>query len=147
MQFLSKSFPVAEDHIIMATGGVSICVSIISAIMTYLKLGERSSAHLQAQMAWQTFYNSIKHQLSLTAELREDPQEFLQKTKTAYDRLFELSPLVGDSFISAVRRKVQRNSSAAFQVPCYLNGYQHQSVFGQDDYEDNTEASEHAPEV
>ena len=78
MQFLSKSFPTVESHIVTATGGLSILVSIISSVMTYLKLGERHQANMHAQMQWQSFYNSIKHELSLAPALRADPHEFEQ---------------------------------------------------------------------
>lgn len=141
MQFLSKSYPVFESSIVTGTAATSISVSIISAVMTYLKLGEFKTKHEISQVAWQNFYNTVKHELSLARGLREDSTEFLQKVKQNYDRLFEISPICNRGFIQAIKKKVMKNTSPQFVIPCYLNGFQHTPVFKQEQYEDNTEES------
>ena len=139
MQFLSKSYPAIESTIVTCTAGTSIAVSIISAVMTYLKLGEFKTRHETSQVAWQNFYNTVKHQLSLSRDLREDSTEFLQKVVASYHRLFEISPICNHGFIRAIKKKVKKNNSAGFQIPTYMNGFKHTPVFQDDQFEDNTD--------
>ena len=142
MQFLSKSYPRFENGIVTCTAATSISVSIISAVMTYLKLGEFKNKHETSQVAWQNFFNNLKHQLSLTRELRDDSDEFVQATKSLYDELFKTSPMCNQGFIRAVKKKVVRTCTPRFQIPSYLNGFRHTPVFGQDGFEDNTFSDE-----
>ena len=138
-QFLSKSFPQFESTIVTCTASVSITVSIVSAVMTYLKLGEQKTKNEVSQVAWQNFYNTVSHQLNLARELRQDPEAFLEEVKKSYDRLFEISPICNRGFILDIRRRVMKNSTPEFQIPCYLNGFRHTHVWG-DAFEDNTES-------
>ena len=140
VQFLSKSFPAVEGLIVTCTASVSICVSIITAIMTYLKLGENKSKNEISAVAWQGFYNNICHQLNLARHLREEADQFLADVKQSYDRLFEISPICNRGFISQVKKSVRKNATNAFQIPCYLNGYHHTMVYREedDDFDDNT---------
>ena len=140
VQFLSKSFPTVEGMIVTCTASVSICVSIVTAIMTYLKLGENKSKNEISAVAWQGFYNNICHQLNLARNLREESDKFLADVKQSYDRLFEISPICNRGFIRQVKRSVRQNATEAFQIPCYLNGFHHTRVYREenDEYEDNT---------
>ena len=85
--FIAKSYKGAEEVITNITGGVSILVSIISAVGSYLKLGETMSKHEVAEVSWQHFYNTIKHELNLRRDLRRDPGEFLEEIRILYNRL------------------------------------------------------------
>ena len=142
MQFLSKSFPRYENAIVTGTASISISVSIISAVMTYLKLGEAQSKNEVAQIAWQNFYNTVSHQLNLARELREEPNEFLQKMKTDYDRLFEISPICSRKFIVAVKKRVRKHATDRFQVPPYMNGFKHTNVWKNNNQEDSYESND-----
>ena len=74
-----------------------------------------------AEIAWQNFYNGIKHQLGLKRELRLEPAEYISTVKTDYDRLFEISPICNQDLITKTRKQLQKNASADFQIPNYLN--------------------------
>jgi len=139
LQFLSKSFPAYESGIVTGTATISISVSIISAIMTYLKLGEQQTKNEVAQIAWQDFYNRISHQLNLARELRDEPTEFLQKIKTDRDRLFEISPICSSKFILKVKKRVLKHATDEFQVPPYMNGFKHTRVWREGNEEDDEE--------
>ena len=142
MQFLSKSYPAIEGTIVTITASTSISVSIISAVMTYLKLGESKTKNEVAQVAWMNFYNSVSHELSLARELRQAPDEFLKKVKADFDRLHEISPICARHFIKAVKKKVRKNAPDTFQIPSYLNGFKHTNVWVEEnDLESN--ASNH----
>ena len=129
MQFLSKSYPEFEDTIVTCTAATSITVSIVSAVMTYLKLGELKTKHEISQVAWQNFYNTVKHELALAPNLRKDPVEFLNEIKSDYERLFEISPMCDRSLMKKVKKRVLANATEEFQIPCYLNGFRHTQVY------------------
>ena len=138
-QFLSKGYPDIEQYIVTGTASISILTAIISAVASYLKLGESKSKHEQSANAWLLFNNEVKHQLGLAREYRQDPIEFLQTTKTQYDRLFELSPICSSEMIKAIKKKIKAHASDQFECPTYLNGFKHAEVYNSDDeFESNS---------
>ena len=50
-QFLSKGYPEIEQHIVTGTASLSILTAIISAVGSYLKLGESTNKHERQCMA------------------------------------------------------------------------------------------------
>jgi len=139
-QFLSKGYKEIEQYIVTGTASLSILTSIISAVAAYLKLGESKAAHEQAANQWLLFQNEIKHQLGLHRSKRADADEFLQNTKTHYDRLFELSPICSSETIAEVRKKIHANATEAYHVPSYMNGFAHSTVWREpdDSFEENS---------
>ena len=136
--FLSKGYPNAEEAITNTTAGISILVSIISAVQSYLQLGETKSKHEIAEVSWQNFYNGIKHQLHLRRDLRDPAMEYLQDVKTSYDRLFEISPICNKGLMKKVKKQLKK-ADGQFQKPNYMNGWEHTEVYNEDDeYEDNS---------
>ena len=141
LQFLSKGYKEIEQYIVTGTASVSIFTSILSAVAAYLKLGESKAAHEQAANQWLLFQNEVKHTLSLHRSKRQDAVEFLQNTKTQYDRLFELSPICSNEMIHIIKKKIAAHASDEFQVPTYMNGYSHSTVWREandDDFESNS---------
>ena len=140
IQFLSKSYPAHESMIVTCTGATSIIVCIITAIMTYLQLGENKSKHEISAGAWQGFYNQVSHQLNLARDLREDSQKFLADVRQQHARLFEISPMCNRSFLQSVKKSVTQHATAEFQIPFQFNGFRHTNVWRQEDdeYEENT---------
>ena len=137
--FLSQGYESLSEYITNITGGISIFVSIISAVASYLKLGETKSKHEIAEISWQNFYNGLKHTLNLRRGLRPEPTEYLQEVKTSYDRLFEISPICNQSLIAKVKKKLIKNATPEFKIPNYMNGWEHTTVYESDeDYEDNS---------
>jgi hypothetical protein len=141
LQFLSKSYPAAESIIITSTAGLSIFTAIISAVASYLKLGESKAAHEQSANAWLLFHNEMKHQLLLCRSKRQDADEFIQVCKTQYDRLFELSPICSSNMIKAIKTKIKNNATGPFETPSYLNGFRHTEVYVDSDGGDFEENS------
>ena len=137
--FLSKGYPTAEEYITNSTAGISVIVSIVAAVGSYLKLGETKSKHEIAEVSWQNFFNGIKHELKLRRGLRTDPEDYIQDIKTSYDRLFEISPICNQGLISKVKRQMVKNATPEFQLPNYMNGWEHTRVYQEDDeFEDNS---------
>ena len=127
--FLSKGYPDVEEAITNCTAGISILVTIISAVGSYLKLGETKSKHEAAEIAWQNFYNGIKHQLNLRQDLREEAEPYIGEIKTNYDRLFEISPICNQKLISKVKSSIKSKATEEFQIPNYMNGWEHTHVY------------------
>ena len=140
LQFLSKGYEQIEQYIVTGTASISILTSIISAVAAYLKLGESKAAHESAANQWLLFQNEIKHTLGLHRNKRQDAAEFLQNCKTQYDRLFELSPICSSDMISVIKKKIAAHATEEFQVPTYMNGYTHSTVWREadDDFEENS---------
>ena len=131
--FISKSYKSAEEILLNITGGTSILVSIVSAVSSYLKLGETKQQNLKAEIEWQHFFNSIKYELALRREYRTNAAEFISKVKVDYERLFEISPIVNQEIINATKSKLKKHvDHTVFQIPNYLNGFRHTSVYGTD---------------
>jgi hypothetical protein len=138
-QFLSKGYPNIESLIVTGTASLSILTAVISAVASYLKLGESKSKHEQSANAWLLFHNELKHQLSLKRDLRIDAVEFVAQAKTQYDRLFELSPICSASTIKKIKKKIAAHASDLFVTPTYLNGFRHTAVYNSDDeFSENT---------
>lgn len=136
---LSKGYPEAEEYILNGTAGISILVSIISAVASYLKLGETKSKHEYAEVSWQNFYNGIKHQLGLARSLRSEPEEYISEVKTNYDRLFEISPICNQALLSKVKRQLSKHATPEFKIPNYMNGWDHTNVYhSEDEFQDNS---------
>ena len=144
LQFLSKGYEKLESHIITGTAGLSIVVSIISSVSSYLKLGEMKSKHETAQVSWQGFHNTLKHELSLRRELRQPAAEFLSETQTSHRRLMEISPIIEQELITKTKKKIKSIAKKDFSVPNYLNGYSHTKVFRteEDSFPDNSVAED-----
>lgn len=140
-QFLSKSFPRYEKGIITATGSTSVLVSILTAAMSYLKVGEMSANHAKSQSEWNSLYNGIRTQLTLAPHLRMEGSEFLQKVRADYKQLMEFSPLPGRGAIKRVKRAIKKSQHPDFTVPPTMNGFGGITIYREgddDEFEENT---------
>lgn len=142
LSFASKGYPNIEEVMLTSTAGISILVSVISAVSSYLKYPERKSHHRIAMDGWQGLLNNIKHTLGLQRDQRPNPEEFALEIKTIYDRLYEISPPLEQSLISLTKQKIARTARPGFAIPSYLNGWHHTSVWREEDdsYVDNSES-------
>ena len=139
LQFLSKgAAPEVEKHIVTGTASVSILTAVLSAVASYLKIGESMSKHETSSNAWLLFHNELKHQLSLARDKREPAVEFLTSVKQQYDRLFELSPICSSGMIATIKKKINTHATESFETPTYLNGFRHTEVYEDSDFEENT---------
>jgi hypothetical protein len=146
LQFLSKSFDGIENTLITCTASLSIIVSLLSAVMSFLKIGESMTKNEIALTEWGNFHDSVQHQLALRRQDRLDPAEFLDWVKQQQKRLFEISPVCNEKFIRQTKKKIRKVASDKFKVPHYLNGYEHAKIWKEpvddDEFEDN-ESDEH----
>ena len=128
LQFLSKGYPDIEQYIVTGTASLSILTAIISAVSSYLKLGEQMSRHEQSANQWLLFHNGLKHQLSLRRDKRQEADLFVKECKTQYDRLFELSPICSSGQIKAIKKKIHAIAPENFVIPTYCRFPAHRGV-------------------
>ena len=122
----------------MSTGSISVLVSLISAVSTFLKFGEAKTTHEAATNAWLNLYTEITGQLGLRRELRVEAGEFIQNILQKYSHLFELSPIVKQTFITKVKKKIKKNNNQ-FRTPIYLNGISPTRTYREDEeFSDNS---------
>ena len=138
LALLSKSYPAIESTIVTGTAGLSILVSIISAVDTFLAPGGMMSKHEAAKHSWVDLENLINHTLGLRRDLRDQAEEFLQIVKVRRDRLFEISPICSRDLIKRARKKIQKHATPEFNVPNYLNGFAGTRVWREERWEQNT---------
>ena len=141
--FISSSLEskTAEKYLIIGTGGLSICCSVLSAISNYLKLGQNSESHRAAELCWTKFYNSLMFQLKLTREYRGDAVELLRELTQEYDRMYEISPVLKKGFVSKMKKRLRKKKLPHFKKPWYLNGWSHMQAYdAEEEYADNSEA-------
>ena len=137
LALLSKSYPDIESTIVTGTACVSIVVSIISSIDSFVAPGNTMQQHESAKHSWVDLENLINHQLGLRRDLRETAEEFLQIVKVRRDRLFEISPICSRDLIKRARKKIQKHATPQFNVPNYLNGFAGTRVW-REEFEDNS---------
>jgi hypothetical protein len=108
--------------------------------MSYLKIGESMTKNEISLVEWQSFHNQLQHQLALPRCDRQDPEEYIETVKQQYDRLFEISPVCNQKFISQTKKKIKRIATDEFQIPNYLNGFRHATVCegSDDEFADNS---------
>ncbi len=140
LQFLSSSFPALENNIITGTASLSIIVSLLSAVMSFLKIGENMTKNSISLGEWQNFYNALSHQLALSREERQEPEKLIEWVKTTYDRLQEISPVVSQTIITSTKKKIRKIGNELFHVPNYLNGVMHTKIYREpdDEFEENS---------
>ena len=131
IQLLSSQFPSIEQHIITGTATLSIFTSILGSISAYLKLDEKKSQNLQAEMGWQNFHIKIIHTLSLSRSKRAEAKKFVDKIHQEYDRLFEISPMLSKETTTNVKKIMNKTlgDDDNFVIPNYLNGFHHAYVY------------------
>ena len=135
LQFLSNSQndTATAQIIITSTGTISVFVSILSAVNSFLKFSELKKTHESVCNAWLSLYSQISSQLALSRDLREQADEFVANIMNQYNHLYEISPIIRRPFIERVKRKLvsqnDEHPDQAIECPPYLNGLRRTSIF------------------
>jgi surface polysaccharide O-acyltransferase-like enzyme len=135
LQFMSSSQTdkATAQIIITSTGTISVFVSILSAVNSFLKFAELKKTHESVCNAWLSLYSQISSQLALSRDLREPPDEFVASIMNQYNHLYEISPIIRRSFIERVKRKLiiqnDEHPDQAIECPPYLNGLTQTAIF------------------
>ena len=84
----------------MGIGAVNIFAGILTTIAQFLKISELNEAHRASSISWDKFYRNIKVELAKSRDERIPVNHMLKMCKEEFDRLMEISPSIGDKFIS-----------------------------------------------
>ena len=118
--FASDNFGDQKENVILAVGGLSILISIISSIAQYLKLAELKENHRISSFHWEKFFTKLKVQLMLKRDSRRRLPDFYDDVMTEYHRLKEISPI----FQKKIAASAKKNKGYQhLTVPFYLNGF------------------------
>ena len=137
LALLSKSYPNIESHIVTGTAGLSILVSVISAVSTFLNPGNQMSKHQVAKHSYTEVEEMIVHQLGLRRDLRIAAEEFLQDIKVRRQRLNEISPILSKELIHKAKVQIRKHAAPGFNVPRSLNGFS-PTVIWREQWEENS---------
>ena len=118
--FASDNFGSQKNNVILAVGGISIIISVISSIAQYLKLAELKESHRISSFHWEKFFNKIRVQLMLKRESRRRLPDFYDDLINEYQRLKEISPIFQRKIESSAKKK---KGYEHLNVPFYLNGF------------------------
>lgn len=138
--FISESYSdLTRKYMVLGIGGISIFVSIVSAVGSYLKLAELSESNHIASLQWSKLYSKIKFCLYLQRENRETCHDFMHTVFTEHERLNEISPILLDKQVKKVRSKLKKRAlDNGFVLPFNFNGFQHMRPYNEQ-FEDNEE--------
>jgi hypothetical protein len=128
--FISSTFPSAQEYIILAIGGVSICTSIVSSISQFLKLSQLSEGHRIAYLSWEKFYANIKLQIRRKKDDRDDIKDFMNNITAEYQRLKEISPEMPPHITKLSKKQKKQFHNGGIQVPFIFDKFQHITAYG-----------------
>lgn len=99
--FAQDKFPEnMKTYAQMGIGAVNIFAGILTTIAQFLKISELNEAHRASSISWDKFYRNIKVELAKSRDERIPVNHMLKMCKEEFDRLMEISPSIGDKFIS-----------------------------------------------
>jgi len=86
-------------------GALSVFVSFMKSIISYMKLSERSENHRICSLQFSQISNEIKIELSLRRNQRQPAKILLDVIKVKFKNLMEVAQLIDDDIIEQFREK------------------------------------------
>lgn len=114
----------------VGVGAIALLTGILNAIGSYFSWSRRCEAHKISSINYAKLYRFITIELSLPRDERMTPADFLKYTKSEYDRLQEISPLIPPSIILDFRTQFSQLKDVSF--PEEAAGLQPIAIFKED---------------
>ena len=140
------SFVPAESKSLASAivGGVNIFAGIISTLQNFLKVAELMEAHRIAGVSWGKLQRNIAIELALDPSRRVVQSDFLNVSRSEYDRLIEAGPIIDDAVIAQFNRKFKNYE---ISMPSICNGLDKCNIYkidktikmNHEDFEDGIE--------
>lgn len=111
-----------KEKLIFIMGAISLFIAVISAVYKYLNLDSIVEGHRLSSLNWNKLYNDIRNQLLITSTDRQNANDFYKLVQSDYDRLLEVSPVVPQSFVAHIRKKLENTN---VEKPYYLGNFRH----------------------
>lgn len=125
-------FPVEmEKQASMGIGMLSLFVSVLNTIGTYFSYSKRAEAHRISHLAYAKLYRDLEIEMSLPRSERMSPKDLLKFTKSTYERLHEVSPLVPNDIIKKFSKKFKKYTNIS--KPSEANGLMEIVIYDETD--------------
>ena len=110
-------------------GVIALITAILSTIGSYFAWARRAEGHRISSLNYSKLHRFLKIELSLPREERMTPADLLKYTKTEYDRLLEISPLVPAAVINDFKKRFNKPEYQAVSKPSELNGLEKVEIY------------------
>jgi hypothetical protein len=121
MNFLSNNFNDFKELIIIISGVMNILTGMLGTISSYIGLGKKVEGHRIAYISWDKYSRKIQIELSKPREERINIKDFIKICSDEYDRLLEISPILGDDIIRWMKDFIENGELEESNVnPCFL---------------------------
>ena len=112
-------FP-GDDMSSLYIGVVALFVSLLNTVSSYFAWGRRAESHKMSSLNYAKLYRFLSVEMSLPRHERMVATDLLKYTKSEYDRLSEISPLLPPSVIDAFKSRFGKLTHIA--LPEETNG-------------------------
>lgn len=107
INFLSGNFEEYKNLIIILSGIMNIATGLLGTISTYIGLSKKVEGHRIAFLSWDKFSRKIQIELSKPRYERINIKDFIKICTDEYDRLIEISPIIGDDIIRWMKKFIE----------------------------------------
>jgi hypothetical protein len=107
INFSSSNFNQYKNEIIIISGAMNIFTGIIGTISSYIGISKKVEGHRIASLSWDKFSRRIQIELSKQRNDRVNVEDFIKICSDEYDRLIEISPILGDDIIRWMKEFIE----------------------------------------
>lgn len=115
----------------VGVGGVALLTGILNALGSYFSWSRRCEAHKISSINYAKLYRFLSIEMSLPRDERMTPADLLKYSKSEYDRLQEISPLIPPNIINDFRKRFGSIKDVSF--PEEANGLHPIIVYSDDE--------------
>ena len=91
-------------------GTLSIGIGVLNTVGTYFAWSKRAESHRVSSLQYARMSRFLRVELSLPREERMNCAELLKMTRTDWERLTEIAPMIPDGLISSFRQMYKKRS-------------------------------------
>ena len=95
-------------------GVVALFVSLLNTISSYFSWGRRAESHKMSALNYAKLYRFLSVEMSLPRQERMMATDLLKYTKSEYDRLSEISPLLPPSVVDTFKSRFNKVTDVSF---------------------------------
>lgn len=107
INFSSNGLTNYKDTIIIISGALNIFTGVLGTISSYIGLAKKVEGHRIASISWDKFSRKIQIELSKSRDERVNVKDFIKLCSDEYDRLLEISPMIGDDIIRWMKEFIE----------------------------------------
>lgn len=124
------------EYMNLILGSLSVFVSIVKSIATYMKLSEKSENHRICSLQFSQVSKEIKLELSLRRADRQPVKNLLEVVKVKLKNLLEVAEIIEDDIIEKFKEKYPQYKYHSRSLPHNFNGITEFKICRSDDHEE-----------